>query len=175
MWQNLVESFSSVHEQHVRHVAGLNITVSLHVSAHEQGMACCWHTMTCATKKAVLGCTQWVSCPSEHGHCAQQVSACDAQGLTRAGPIVEENNLTVGLWVHETLRVFYDRLINDEDRTWLTGLLSSMSYLLSSHRNVCINHFLSLMHSSVQHPNHSNFGAHNRDASVLLCTSNAPD
>ena len=46
--------------------------------------------------------------------------------MTRAGPAVEENSLVVGLWVHETLRVFYDRLINDEDRTWLTGLLSSM-------------------------------------------------
>ena len=51
--------------------------------------------------------------------------AWSAQGLIRAGPVVEENNLAVGLWVHETLRVFYDRLINDEDRTWLTGLLSS--------------------------------------------------
>ena len=42
---------------------------------------------------------------------------------------MEENSLTVGLWVHETLRVFYDRLINDEDRTWLTGMLSSMHLL----------------------------------------------
>ncbi|KAL3158235.1 hypothetical protein ABBQ38_010487 [Trebouxia sp. C0009 RCD-2024] len=49
------------------------------------------------------------------------------QGLTRAGPVVEENNLAVGLWVHETLRVFYDRLINEDDRTWLTGLLSGVT------------------------------------------------
>ncbi len=50
--------------------------------------------------------------------------ALPLQGLTRAGPVVEENSLVTGLWVHETLRVFYDRLINDDDRTWLTGLLS---------------------------------------------------
>ncbi|DBB17907.1 TPA: hypothetical protein ACH3X3_002922 [Trebouxia sp. C0006] len=49
------------------------------------------------------------------------------QGLTRAGPVVEENSLVTGLWVHETLRVFYDRLINDDDRTWLTGLLSGVT------------------------------------------------
>ena len=48
------------------------------------------------------------------------------QGLTRAGKQVEEGGLGVSLWLHETLRIFYDRLINDEDRTWLTGLLSGM-------------------------------------------------
>lgn len=59
------------------------------------------------------------------------------QGLTRAGPVIEENSLVTGLWVHETLRVFYDRLINDEDRTWLTGLLASMGQTLSDNHVSC--------------------------------------
>ena len=78
------------------------------------------------------------------------------QGLTRAGPVVEENNLTVGLWVHETLRVFYDRLINDEDRTWLTGLLSSMSFPPSLHATLL--NFSSLDAIPVRHPNQTNLG-----------------
>ena len=59
------------------------------------------------------------------------------QGLTRAGPVIEENSLVTGLWVHETLRVFYDRLINDEDRTWLTGLLASMGQTLAENPVSC--------------------------------------
>ncbi len=59
--------------------------------------------------------------------------ALPLQGLTRAGPVVEENSLVSGLWVHETLRVFYDRLINDDDRTWLTGLLSGTNSIHCAH------------------------------------------
>lgn len=52
---------------------------------------------------------------------------------------MEENNLAVGLWVHETLRVFYDRLINEDDRTWLTGLLSGVSLAPCITCNVKLN------------------------------------
>lgn len=30
------------------------------------------------------------------------------------------------LWVHETARVFHDRLINSEDKLWFTSLLSEL-------------------------------------------------
>lgn len=65
------------------------------------------------------------------------MAAMTVQGLTRAGSVIEENSLVTGLWVHETLRVFYDRLINDEDRTWLTGLLASMGQTLSDNLIGC--------------------------------------
>ncbi|KAK9812825.1 hypothetical protein WJX72_004356 [[Myrmecia] bisecta] len=49
------------------------------------------------------------------------------QGLTRAGSAIEEGSLTIRLWIHETLRVFHDRLVNDEDRQWLATRLAAVT------------------------------------------------
>lgn len=73
------------------------------------------------------------------------------QGLTRAGPVVEENSLVTGLWVHETLRVFYDRLINDDDRTWLTGLLSGTYSTRASSMVMIIHGSLACCQAHTQH------------------------
>jgi dynein heavy chain len=32
----------------------------------------------------------------------------------------------VKLWMHESMRVFHDRLINAEDKKWFTDLISEM-------------------------------------------------
>ncbi|EFJ31602.1 hypothetical protein SELMODRAFT_86461 [Selaginella moellendorffii] len=40
------------------------------------------------------------------------------QGISMIGVALEEKKNLVRLWVHECLRVFYDRLICDEDRDW---------------------------------------------------------
>ena len=32
------------------------------------------------------------------------------------------------LWVHETLRVFYDRLVTPEDKSWLWGHVKEMAH-----------------------------------------------
>ena len=60
---------------------------------------------------------------------------------------MEEGGLGVSLWLHETLRIFYDRLINDEDRTWFTGLLSGV---LDIHNNCdsVVSHHISLVYVS---------------------------
>lgn len=50
------------------------------------------------------------------------------QGMTKAGSSVGDPSMMVRLWMHECLRVFYDRLVNDNDRLILC---QSMSDVLS--------------------------------------------
>ena len=41
------------------------------------------------------------------------------QGMTVAQRSVADPGMLVRLWLHETLRVFHDRLVDDDDRAWL--------------------------------------------------------
>ena len=44
------------------------------------------------------------------------------QGLLMANPaIIQSNEQFLKLWQHEIFRVFYDRLMNDEDREWFVN------------------------------------------------------
>ncbi|KAL2653916.1 hypothetical protein R1flu_022044 [Riccia fluitans] len=46
------------------------------------------------------------------------------QGVLRADPkTTTELKPVIKLWIHEAMRVFQDRLINDEDRTWFKNIL----------------------------------------------------
>eukprot|EP01018_Ginkgo_biloba_P007243 Gb_31254 [translate_table: standard] len=47
------------------------------------------------------------------------------QGILRADPRhTDQPKSMVSLWLHETMRVFQDRLINDEDRYWFSKFIS---------------------------------------------------
>eukprot|EP00898_Chlorokybus_atmophyticus_P008353 jgi/Chlat1/8519/Chrsp80S07812 len=48
-------------------------------------------------------------------------------GIQYAPKTVEDPLKIVRLWAHECLRVFHDRLINDEDRAWFCSLISTMT------------------------------------------------
>jgi hypothetical protein len=47
------------------------------------------------------------------------------QGMQTAGSTLKDTESVVRLWVHETLRVCADRLIDDHDREWFAGTLKT--------------------------------------------------
>ena len=52
------------------------------------------------------------------------------QGILLTKPICVQNNETLyRLWIHETCRVFYDRLVNDEDRSWFKTNIATLMFL----------------------------------------------
>ena len=51
------------------------------------------------------------------------------QGLLRADPklVQADTNELYGLWMHENLRVFQDRMVNTEDRDWFRALVDRVA------------------------------------------------
>lgn len=49
------------------------------------------------------------------------------QGMTKAAGSLETASAGIKLWVHEVLRVFFDRLVDDPDRLWLCRLLTDLT------------------------------------------------
>ena len=48
------------------------------------------------------------------------------RGLTVAtADVIKEKDAFVKLWCHESMRVFQDRLISDDDRTWFTEAVAA--------------------------------------------------
>jgi dynein heavy chain len=47
--------------------------------------------------------------------------------MTKAAGSLETTPAGIKLWAHETLRVFYDRLVDDPDRLWLGRLLIELT------------------------------------------------
>jgi hypothetical protein len=49
------------------------------------------------------------------------------QGMTKAAGSLETSPAGIKLWLHEVLRVFFDRLVDDPDRLWLGRLLTELT------------------------------------------------
>ncbi|GMH33280.1 hypothetical protein BSKO_01114 [Bryopsis sp. KO-2023] len=67
------------------------------------------------------------------------------QGITKAGGAVEDPGMMLRLWMHEILRVFYDRLVNNEDRSILCRALAEV---LEKHCKEKIGRLLGLQDTS---------------------------
>lgn len=48
------------------------------------------------------------------------------QGMQMIGVAVDDTRKLTRLWAHETLRVFHDRLVSNDDRTWFQNLMKEM-------------------------------------------------
>lgn len=48
---------------------------------------------------------------------------CCLQGVAGVGVAVPSSSALVRLWAHEAMRVFHDRLVSTEDRSWFCGAL----------------------------------------------------
>ena len=59
------------------------------------------------------------------------------QGILQLKPSSMAGPVIVRLWIHECLRTFHDRLVNEEDRLWFTKLLVE---LLSRHFDQSLEH-----------------------------------
>ena len=56
---------------------------------------------------------------------------------------MESKRLFLRLWVHETLRVFYDRLIDDKDRKWLVDAIRNcIKEIFKESFDACFEHLL---------------------------------
>ena len=49
------------------------------------------------------------------------------QGMTKAAGSLETTPAGIKLWLHEVLRVFFDRLVDDTDRLWLGRTLAELT------------------------------------------------
>lgn len=77
------------------------------------------------------------------------------QGVTMVGPQTEgvDRPYVVRLWVHEVMRVFSDRLIDDKDRSWFLGYIKTLS---PKHFNADFSSIFK--HLKESRPEGSNFG-----------------
>ncbi|CAL8107738.1 unnamed protein product [Calicophoron daubneyi] len=87
------------------------------------------------------------------------------QGVTLSIPNTMEPLTMKRLWVHEVLRVYYDRLVDDADRKWLfqfiknvvqtkldTNFDNMFAYLLGSEEEITEDHLRSLMFCDFSDP-----------------------